>query len=212
MSSEDGDDDTCNVPSTQDPDGMIRIIVANVGEDVSSNDEFLRLVNGGASSSKYAAYSSIDDGINDSNTLRNKVCETPTPVPTPYAVDLMELCDLEDSITNFFVAIHRSRSLSNKYCTLMNEFLLNLGSLLSDEDEADSVSIIECGIDTSNVPLSYNTATGLARQELFDLVMNNFNYCGNGTWYKMVYVVKMMIYVAKISKMNLNFWIFDQLY
>ena len=37
--------------------------------------------------------------------------------------------------------------------------------VLSDEDEADSVSIIECG-DTSNVPLSYNTATGLARQEL----------------------------------------------
>ena len=55
----------------------------------------------------------MDDGINDSNTLRNKVCETPTPVPTPYSVDLMELCDLEDSITNFFVAIDRSRSVSN---------------------------------------------------------------------------------------------------
>ena len=129
---------------------MVRIIVANVGEDVSSNDEFSCFING---SPKYIECSSIDDGINDSNTLRKKVCETPTLVPTPYSVDLMKLCDLEDSITNFFVAIDRSRSLSNEHCALMNEFLLKLVSLLSDEDEADSASIIECGSDTSNVPL-----------------------------------------------------------
>ena len=65
----------------------------------------------------------------------------------------MELCDLEDSITNFFVTIDRSRSLSNEHCALMNEFLLKLVSLLSDKDEADSASIIECGSGTSCVPL-----------------------------------------------------------
>ena len=57
----------------------------------------------------------------------------------------MQPCDLDDdSITNFFVAIDRSISLSNEDFTLMNEFLLNLASLLSDEDSDDlSVSIIE---------------------------------------------------------------------
>ena len=95
----------------------------------------------------------------------------------------MKQCDSDDdSITNFFVVIDCSRSLSDKACTLMNEFLLNLVSLIPDEDKDDSsASIIEYGSDTSNVLISYNTAIGLTRSELINLVMNNVNYCGNGT-------------------------------
>ena len=52
----------------------------SAGVVVSRNDEFSCLVNGDASSPKYIGYSSIDDGINDSNTVRNEVCEAPTPV------------------------------------------------------------------------------------------------------------------------------------
>ena len=135
MSSEDDDDDTFNVPSTQSADVIFQITIVNAGEDVSSNDEFSCLVNG-ASSPKYFEYTSIDDGINDSNTVKNEVCEAPTPVPTSYPVDLMEPCDLDDdSIANFLVVVDCNRSLTNEDCTLMNEFLLNLVSSLSDEDE-----------------------------------------------------------------------------
>ena len=133
--SEDGDDDTFNVPSTQSPDVMVQIIVVNAGEDASSNDEFSCLVND-ASNPKYIEYTSIDDGINDSNTVKNKVCKAPTSVPTPYPVDLMKPCDLDDdSFANFFVVIDCRRSLSNEDCTIMNEFLLNLVSSLSNKDE-----------------------------------------------------------------------------
>ena len=76
LSREDVDDhDTCNVHSIEDP---FEIIVVNAGDNVSNNNsQFSCLVTGGISSPKYIQYSSI----NDSNTVRNEICEARTPVP-----------------------------------------------------------------------------------------------------------------------------------
>ena len=85
---EDGDDDTCGVQAIEDPDNIVETIVINVGSDVSNNDQFACLVNGGIGSLIYNEYPNFGEAINDTEHVKDEVCQLPTPSPTPMPSDV----------------------------------------------------------------------------------------------------------------------------
>ena len=78
----DGGDTTCSLPGSIDPNGDVEITVINIGNDVSNNDQFSCLVNGGTSSPNYNEYNTPNDAMNDAEHLEEEICERPTPRPT----------------------------------------------------------------------------------------------------------------------------------
>ena len=76
--SEDGDDNTCGVPAIKDPDNIVETIVVNVGTDVSNNDQFVCSVN---------EYPDFSEAIDDTEHVRDEVCELPSDDLTPSPTD-----------------------------------------------------------------------------------------------------------------------------
>ena len=65
----------------------------------------------------------------------------------------------------------------------MNEFLVNLVSLIADDEDEDdsSVTIVEYGNSDANVLISFDMATRTTRQQLIATVSNNIDYCDSTT-------------------------------